>query len=227
MSKAKRPTSQAKRQADGVVAALAELYPDATCALVHADPYELIVATILSAQCTDARVNLVTPALFARYPNAIELARADQSELEEIIRSTGFYRAKARNLLGMANRVVQEYGGEIPTDLDDLTSLPGVGRKTANVVLGTAFGIASGIVVDTHVKRLAKRLGLTKATSPEHVERDLIQLVPESGWVDFSHRLIQHGRRVCKAIRPLCNQCPLESICPRVGVKIAGAGPRA
>lgn len=226
MSKAKRPTSQTKRQADAVVSALAELYPDATCALVHADPFELIVATILSAQCTDARVNLVTPALFARYPNALELARADQSVLEETIRSTGFYRAKTRNLLGMANRVVQEYGGEIPKDLDALTTLPGVGRKTANVVLGTAFGISSGIVVDTHVKRLAKRLGLTKATSPEQVERDLIQLVPVSGWVDFSHRLIQHGRLVCKAIRPLCHQCPLESICPKVGVKIAGVRPK-
>jgi len=218
MPKAKHPQAVPKKQAGQVVAALARVYPDATCALIHHNPYELLVATILSAQCTDARVNMVTPPLFRRYPNSLALAEADPAELEELIHSTGFFRAKARNLLGMAQRVVERHGGEIPADLDALTDLPGVGRKTANVVLGTAFGIASGVVVDTHVKRLSYRLGLTQAKTPEQVERDLIRIVPRSGWVDLSHRLIQLGRQFCLARRPRCGECPLEPICPKVGV---------
>jgi endonuclease-3 len=225
MTKAKRPQADPKRQARQVLAMLAQLYPDASCALVHQNPYELLVATILSAQCTDARVNLVTPGLFARYPDAFALAKANPEELEELIRPTGFFRAKAKNLLGMATQVVERHGGTIPDNLDALTSLPGVGRKTANVVLGTAFGIASGVVVDTHVKRLAYRLGLTTAKTPEQVERDLIRIVPRSDWVDLSHRLIQHGRRHCRAIRPRCFECPMESICPKFGVHPAGGQP--
>jgi len=219
MSKVRRPSPETRRQAAVVVDSLARIYPKAICALVHKNPYELIVATILSAQCTDARVNLVTPSLFERFPDPRSLSEAEPRELEELIRSTGFFRSKARNLLGMAKQVAERHGGEIPADLEALTALPGVGRKTANVVLGTAFGIAEGVVVDTHVKRLAKRLGLTKATSPEQVERDLMRLTPQSGWIDLSHRLIQHGRGFCRAIRPLCHDCPLEAICPRIGVR--------
>lgn len=227
MPKAGGPQADPKRQARQVVAALARVYPDATCALIHHNPYELLVATILSAQCTDARVNLVTPALFRRYPDALALAEAEPAELEELIRSTGFFRAKARNLLGMAQRVAESHGGEVPADLDALTALPGVGRKTANVVLGTAFGIASGVVVDTHVKRLSYRLGLTTAKTPEQVERDLIRIVPRSGWVDLSHRLIQLGRQFCLARRPKCGECPLEPICPKIGVIPGGKKAKA
>jgi endonuclease-3 len=227
MPKATRPQVDPKRQARQVVAALARIYPDATCALIHHNPYELLVATILSAQCTDARVNLVTPALFGRYPNALLLSGAEPAELEDLIRSTGFFRAKARNLMGMAKLVVERHGGEIPVDLDALTALPGVGRKTANVVLGTAFGIASGVVVDTHVKRLSNRLGLTQAKTPEQIERDLIRIIPRSGWVDLSHRLIQLGRQFCLALRPRCGECPLESICPKVGVVAGGKGAKS
>jgi endonuclease-3 len=194
------------------------VYPDATCALRHGNAYQLLVATILSAQCTDTRVNMVTPELFRRYPDCGALAGAPPPELEELIRSTGFFRAKAKNLLAMAKQVVEGHGGEIPTDIEALTALRGVGRKTANVVLGTAFGIADGIVVDTHVKRLARRLGLTRRTSPEQIERDLMAILPQAEWVDLSHRLIQHGRRVCLARRPRCDSCELAAICPKVGV---------
>src|SRR6185312_15465369 len=176
-------------------------------------------ATILSAQCTDARVNLVTPALFRRYPDAHALAEAEQSELESIIRSTGFFRSKAKNLIDMATRVAAEHGGEIPMDLEALVKLGGVGRKTANVVLGTAFGVASGVVVDTHVKRLTFRLGLTKSKDPVVIERELMKLIPATEWVALSHRLIEHGRKVCAAGRPKCDLCELESICPKYGVR--------
>jgi endonuclease III len=206
------------RHARRVVRALKRQYPEAICALVHADPYQLLVATILSAQCTDARVNLVTPELFRRYPDAGSLARAESSELEALIRSTGFFRAKARNLLAMAAQVVERHDGEIPRDLAALTALGGVGRKTANVVLGTAFGVAEGIVVDTHVKRLARRLGLTSGKTPEQIERELMRVVPPSEWVGLSHRLILHGRRVCLARRPRCEACALAKICPKIGV---------
>jgi endonuclease III len=219
MPRRKQPSADPSRQAKQVVQALARLYPAAHCALEHRNAYELIVATILSAQCTDVRVNLVTPALFARYPDARALARTERSDLEELIRSTGFFRAKAKNLIAMASKVVADHDGEIPQDLDALTALPGVGRKTANVVLGTAFGIASGVVVDTHVKRLAFRLGLTTHHDPVKIERDLMKSVPRSQWVDLSHRLILHGRRVCIARNPRCHLCDLDPICPKHGVR--------
>jgi endonuclease-3 len=214
----KRPGPDPKQHARRVLDALKRTYPEATCALRHTDAYQLLVATILSAQCTDARVNLVTPELFGRYPDSASLAQADPSQLEALIRSTGFYRAKARNLLAMAQQVEQRHGGKLPAELEALTALSGVGRKTANVVLGTAFGIAEGVVVDTHVKRLARRLGLTSSTAPEQIERDLMRVIPRSEWVDLSHRLIQHGRRVCLARRPRCDACTLAAICPKVGV---------
>jgi len=197
---------------------LADAYPDAVCALQHHSPFQLIVATILSAQCTDERVNMVTPTLFQRYPSPKELAVAKVEDVEAIIRSTGFFHSKAVNLIGMAKAVVEEHGGKIPQDLDELVKLPGVGRKTANVVLGTAFGIATGVVVDTHVKRIAFLLGLTKATQPEKIEQDLMRLLPRDEWVNFSHRLIHHGRKICIARRPKCTICPLLPVCDRVGL---------
>ena len=212
----------AKTQAVRVVRALTKAYPEAKCALVHRDAFELIVATILSAQCTDVRVNIVTRPLFARFPNAKALAKAEQSEVEDLIRSTGFFRAKAKNLIGMAQALVEHHGGKVPADLDALTALPGVGRKTAHVVLGNAFGIASGIVVDTHVKRLSYRLGLTKQTDPEKIEHELVAIVPKNQWINLSHQLIEHGRQVCFARSPKCGKCPLEEICPKIGVKSAG-----
>ena len=189
-------------------------YPDAHCALDHRNAYQLLVATILSAQCTDVRVNMVTPALFAKYPNAGALARADRETLEEMIKSTGFFRSKAKSLLGMAQALVERHGGAVPRTMDALTALPGVGRKTANVVLGNAFGVNDGIVVDTHVARLAKRLGLTKETDPVKIERALMPLVPREQWTMLSHLLIEHGRRVCEARRPKCEQCVLNDLCP-------------
>jgi len=212
------PSPQLKRHAARVLKRLKELYPDPRCALNHDSPYQLIVATILSAQCTDARVNLVTPALFARYPDPQALGEADSGELETIIHSTGFFRAKARNLIGMACAVVERHGGEIPAELEALTALPGVGRKTAHVVMGNAFGIASGVVVDTHVKRLAARLGLTTKTDPGVIEHELAALTPRKEWINLSHRLIDHGRAVCGALRPNCDGCALRSICPCAGV---------
>jgi endonuclease III len=218
MSRSRRAPAKTKNQARRVLDALKSAYPEAVCALIHSDPYQLLVATILSAQCTDARVNQVTPALFRRYPDASRLAKADSTELEGLIRSTGFFRAKARNLTAMARQVVERHRGEIPIDLESLTALSGVGRKTANVVLGTAFGLAEGIVVDTHVKRLAHRLGLTTGKTPEQIERDLMKVIPRSEWVDLSHRLIQHGRKVCLARRPRCGTCTLAGFCPKLGV---------
>ncbi len=220
MARAKRPVGDVKSQARRVCSGLKRAYPDATCALAHANPYQLLVATILSAQCTDARVNMVTPEFFRRFPDPVHLAAAEPAEVEAIVRSTGFFRAKSRSLLGMARQVVERHDGKIPRDLEALTALAGVGRKTANVVLGTAFGIASGIVVDTHVKRLSRRLGLTSQVAPERIERELIEVIPRSQWVDLSHRLIQHGRRVCLARRPRCEACSLKSICPKVGVAL-------
>jgi endonuclease III len=220
MSRAKATGGDLKSQARRVCAGLKRAYPDANCALAHSNPYQLLVATILSAQCTDARVNMVTPELFRRFPDPVRLAKAEPAQLEEVIRSTGFFRAKSRSLLTMAKQVVEHHDGEIPRNLDALTALSGVGRKTANVVLGTAFGIASGIVVDTHVKRLSRRLGLTSQATPERIERDLMEIVPRKEWVDLSHRLIHHGRRVCLARRPRCETCLLKSICPKVGVAL-------
>jgi endonuclease III len=218
MSRVEPSTVNNKTHARRVCAGLKKAYPEATCALTHANPYQLLVATILSAQCTDARVNMVTPELFRCFPDPASLAAAVPGELESLIRSTGFFRAKARSLLAMAGQVVSRHDGEIPRTLDELTALAGVGRKTANVVLGTAFGIATGVVVDTHVKRLAKRLGLASKNTPEQIERELMAIVPRSQWVDLSHRLIHHGRRVCVARKPRCEACSLSSICPKTGV---------
>jgi len=221
MAKIRISRGKLRTRAGTVVAALESAYPDAICALAHRDSYQLLVATILSAQCTDARVNMVTPELFRRFPDPASLAKADSAELENLIRSTGFFRAKARNLLAMAGQIVARHDGAIPEDLEALTALPGVGRKTANVVLGTAFGIASGVVVDTHVKRITRRLGLTESQTPEQIERDLMELIPQAEWVNFSHRLIHHGRRVCLARSPRCESCSLASLCPKVGVPVS------
>jgi endonuclease-3 len=208
----------ASTRAAALDAALAAAYPAARCELDFGDPYQLLVATILSAQCTDARVNQVTPELFARFPEARALAGAGQDELEALIRPTGFFRNKAKALIAMAQAVVERHAGDIPADMDALTALPGVGRKTANVVLGTAFGIASGVVVDTHVARLSKRLGLSRHDDPEKIERDLMRLFPRERWIALGHALVLHGRRVCTARRPACAQCPVGERCPRIGV---------
>jgi endonuclease-3 len=208
-SKAKRKARTAE-----IIRRLHVEHPDAHCALDHRNAYELLVATILSAQCTDERVNQVTPRLFERYPDATSLAGAKQDELELLIKPTGFFRNKAKSLLGMANAVVERHGGEVPRTMDALHELPGVGRKTANVVLGNAFGIDEGIVVDTHVRRLSQRLGLTKHDDPEKIEQDLMQLVPREEWTDFSHLLIFHGRRICIARKPKHDECTLCELCP-------------
>ena len=205
MSRGDRATEVARR--------LALLYPGAECELVHDGPFQLLAATILSAQCTDARVNMVTPNLFARYPDAPSLAAADQHDVEAIVRSTGFYSAKARNLIGMARGVVDRFGGEVPTAIEDLVSLPGVGRKTANVLRSVVFDLP-GLAVDTHVGRLSRRLGLTVNEDPVKVEYDLNALLPPAEWGRFSLRLILHGRRICDARKPNCAECELADICP-------------
>ena len=193
--------------------ALAEAYPDADTELHFSTPLELLVATVLSAQSTDLRVNAVTPALFARYPDAAAYAAADRAELEGMIQTIGLYRSKAASIQGLAQAICDRHGGEGPTTLDELVALPGVGRKTANVVLGNAFGVP-GITVDTHVGRLARRFGWTSQTAPVKVEADLMRLFPQSEWTDLSHRMILHGRRVCHARKPACDSCPLASMCP-------------
>jgi endonuclease-3 len=193
---------------------LRRLYPDAKCALDHQDAYQLLCATILSAQCTDARVNLVTPALFARYPTPEALARAPQPEVEAIIRPTGFFRNKAKSLIGMAQALVAEHRGQVPRTMEELRLLPGVGRKTANVILGNAYGSNEGITVDTHVARVSRRLGLTRSDDPVRIERDLMPLFPRQNWALLSHLLIFHGRQVCLARRPHCGECVLADVCP-------------
>ena len=213
-ARSSRATDEIGRRARTILARLKREYPDARCALDHGSPYQLLVATILSAQCTDARVNLVTPAFFARYPSPFELAQADPAEVEELIRSTGFFRNKARSLLGMARALVAEYAGEVPRTMDELRVLPGVGRKTANVVLGNAFGTNEGVTVDTHVARLSQRLGLTRHADPVKIEQDLMPLFPRRDWALLSHLLIFHGRRVCVARRPRCGACVLADVCP-------------
>jgi endonuclease-3 len=200
-----------------IVRHLARLYPDARCSLDFADPLQLLVATILSAQCTDVRVNQVTPALFARYPDVRAFASAEQAELESLIQSTGFFRNKARNLVECCRQLVAQHDGQVPATMDELVALPGVGRKTANVLLGNAFGIP-GIPVDTHVGRLSQRMGLTLHTDPEHIERDLMALLPRKEWTNFGHRMIFHGRAVCHARKPLCDGCAIAHLCPRAGV---------
>lgn len=213
----KKKTS-AKKTADEAVRLLEKYYPDAECALHHENPLQLLIATILSAQCTDERVNMVTPALFKKFPTAEALAKAPVGALEKLIRSTGFYKNKAKNIKACCQAIVREHGGEVPRDLESLVRLAGVGRKTANVVLGNAFGIASGVVVDTHVTRLSNRLGLVKGTDAVKIERELNELVEEKHWIQFSHWLIHHGRQICKARKPLCEKCFLQEICPKIGV---------
>lgn len=214
----------ARERIGPILAALKELYPDAECALNFETPLQLLVATILSAQCTDARVNLVTPALFARYKTAKEFAASNPSDLEELIKSTGFFRNKAKNIRACCQAIVDNHEGEVPGTLEELFALPGIGRKTANVILGNAFE-TPGITVDTHVGRLSRRLGLTKHTDPVKVEFALIELVPREEWTAFSHELILHGRNVCFARKPLCEKCALSPMCPKVDVaKPAGKG---
>jgi endonuclease-3 len=207
-----------KERAEAVVELLAELYPGAECELDYRSPWELLVATVLSAQCTDQRVNQVTPGLFERWPDPEALAKARLEEIEEVIRPTGFFRNKASSLLESARALVADHGGAVPRHMDDLVQLPGVGRKTAKVVLGEAFGIPAGVTVDTHVRRLANRIGLTKQRDPEKIAGELERLMPSEEWIAFSMRMILHGRRVCTARRPRCEECTLEPVCRKVGV---------
>jgi endonuclease-3 len=213
-SRPKPAPGDLRRRAATIVSRLKREYPDAHCELDYRTPFELLVATILSAQCTDARVNLVTPALFARYPTPAALAAARQEDVEALIRSTGFFRNKARSLIGMAQALATGHGGTVPDTMAELQVLPGVGRKTANVILGNAYGRNEGITVDTHVARLATLLGLTRQSAPEKIEQDLMALVPRKDWTLISHLLIWHGRRVCIARRPRCEDCVLNRICP-------------
>jgi len=192
---------------------LDEAYPAATCALKHKNAFQLLISTILSAQCTDERVNIVTATLFPKYPNAKAFAYANPAELEQDIRPTGFFRNKTKSIMGASKKIVEEFHGEVPKTMEELLTLPGVARKTANVVLGTAFGIASGVVVDTHVQRLSGRLDLSRNTDPKKIEQDLMQVIPREKWILFSHQLIWHGRRVCQARKPKCIECNLQSLC--------------
>ena len=196
-----------------ILSGLQKAYPDATCALTHSSPWELLVATILSAQCTDARVNMVTPTLFRRFPTPAAMAKTSLPEIEEIIRTTGFYHNKAKSISGAAKAVVERFGGEVPRTMEELLTVPGAARKTANVVLGTAYGIAVGVVVDTHVLRLTRRLELTLNTEPKKVEQDLMKIIPKDHWIAFSHELILHGRAICIARKPRCIDCTIEKEC--------------
>ncbi len=207
-------TRDAAVRAPEILTRLRAAYPDARCALDYGNAFELLCATILSAQCTDARVNMVTPVLFAAYPTAERLARASQPDVEEIIKSTGFFRNKTRSLIGMAQALVADHGGEVPGTMDELLTLPGVGRKTANVILGNAYGLNEGITVDTHVTRLSRLLGLTRHDDPVKIEQDLMRLFPRDHWALLSHLLIFHGRQICIARRPRCGECVLSDICP-------------
>lgn len=208
------PDAPAAARLPEIIARLRRAHPDAHCALHYETPLQLLVATILSAQCTDERVNQVTPDLFEQYPDVAAFAAADREDLEEAVRSTGFFRQKARYIQESAQRLLEEHGGEVPDDLDALLQLTGVARKTANVVLGEIYGVAEGVVVDTHVKRLSQRLGLTAETTPAKIERDLMELVPREEWIDIAHLLIFHGRRVCDARNPDCPDCTLNDLCP-------------
>ena len=211
----KRPKNAAERQArlNKILEILDELYPNVTCALHHSNPFELLVATILSAQCTDVRVNIVTPGLFKKYPSIEDFAAVDPKVLAQDVHSTGFYNNKAKSIVGAARMILTKFGGKVPETIEELLTVPGAARKTANVVLGTAFGIASGVVVDTHVLRIAKRLGLTTETTPEKVEKSLIKILPQERWILFSHQLIHHGRGLCVARNPKCSKCSLDTIC--------------
>jgi endonuclease III len=210
-----RPRTKADKQArlDQILNTLDAMYPNVTCALHHNTPWELLVATILSAQCTDERVNQVTPKLFAKYPTIEDFAAATPEALGKDVYSTGFYNNKAKNIIGAARRILEVYGGEVPRNIEDLLTVPGAARKTANVVLGTCFQIASGVVVDTHVSRITQRLDLTKKKDPVNIERDLVKLLPQERWISFSHQLIHHGRNHCTARSPKCGDCPLNPLC--------------
>jgi endonuclease-3 len=212
---AKRPKTAAERQArvGEILRRLDQLYPAATCALVHRSPWELLVATILSAQCTDRRVNEVTPGLFAKYPTPADFAAVRQEVLAGDIRSTGFFNNKAKSVVGAAKKVVSEFGGQVPKTMEEMLTIPGAARKTVNVVLGTAYGIASGVVVDTHVQRIAQRLDLTKNTDPVKIEQDLMKAIPKDKWILFAHQVILHGRALCQARKPKCGECGMEPIC--------------
>lgn len=201
------------RRVSEILQKLDEAYPNVTCALEHHTPFQLLISTILSAQCTDERVNIVTATLFPKYPNAKAFAYANPAELEQDIRPTGFFRNKTKSIMGASKKIVEEFHGEVPQTMEQLLTLPGVARKTANVVLGTAFGIASGVVVDTHVMRLTGRLDLSKNTDPKKIEQDLMQIIPRDRWILFSHQLIWHGRQICQARKPKCLECNLERIC--------------
>ena len=211
----KRPKTAAERsrRMKAILGGLDEMYPGATCALRHSNPWELLVATILSAQCTDKRVNEVTPGLFARYPTPRDFAAVRQEVLANDIRSTGFFNNKAKSIIGAAKKVIGEFGGEVPRTMEEMLTIPGAARKTANVVLGTAYGIASGIVVDTHVQRITRRLDLTNDTDPAKIERDLTKIIPKDKWVLFSHQIILHGRALCVARKPKCAECRLDPLC--------------
>lgn len=212
--RARRVDSKARGQAGRVLERLREAHPDARCALDFRTPFELLVATILSAQCTDARVNRVTPALFAALPTPQAFADAPIERIEELVRTTGFFRNKAKNIQAASRRLLEAYGGEVPAAMEDLLTLPGVARKTANVVRGVVFHVADGVVVDTHVHRLAHRLGWSDGKTPVHVERDLMALFPKEAWIDLAHTLTFHGRRVCAARKPRCAECPVREMCP-------------
>jgi len=221
---AKKPAKAAKvakavgggtnpKRVSAILAKLDEAYPEATCELKHENPFQLLISTILSAQCTDVRVNQVTQTLYKKYPSPEAFAYANPSELEQEIRPTGFFRNKTKSIIGASKGVIEKFGGQVPQTMEEILTLPGVARKTGNVVLGTAYGIASGVVVDTHVIRLSRRLDLTKHEEPKKIEQDLMQVIPKESWIKFSHQLIWHGRRVCVARKPRCVECNLESIC--------------
>jgi endonuclease-3 len=214
-----KTTDPTRRRARRINRLLRAEYPDAHCALQHEGPFQLLIATILSAQCTDVQVNKVTPALFQRFPDPAAFAAAARREVEPVIQSLGFFRSKANNIIRCCQQLVERHAGQVPQSMDELVALAGVGRKTANVVLGNSFGVP-GLVVDTHVGRLSRRLGLTTATDPVKVEHDLMALLPRQEWTMFSHRMIFHGRRVCRSLRPRCESCVLARVCPRVGVAL-------
>ena len=213
-------TPETKQRTRKIIARLRKEYPDARCSLNHSNSLELLIATILSAQCTDERVNIVTADLFRKYRNCEDYLNVDRTELEQDIHSTGFFRNKSKSIQGACRKIIDDYKGEVPRDFEELLSLPGVARKTANVVMGNAFGVASGVVVDTHVSRLSQRLGLTTEKHPEKIERELVEVVPKKDWIDFSHLLIYHGRSVCKARLPECGRCSVESLCPGSWLKL-------
>lgn len=217
-----KKNSNSKRDISRIIQLLKKRFPNAECTLNYENPLQLLIATILSAQCTDARVNIVTKSLFQKYRRPEDFVKVKSEELEKDIRSTGFYRNKAKNIQGTCKRIIENFEGKVPETMEDLLTLPGVARKTANVVLGNAYGLAEGVVVDTHVQRISKRLGLTEESSPQKIEVDLMRILPRKEWIQFSHLLILHGRTTCKAIKPLCSECAVEDLCPKIGVKKLG-----